>query len=183
MKMNKLLFVSSIMLPFFIMGLFFFFEVKRFYATGRTFIPQIGILIGLFNPPDDYFISRGNVDMCSNKSEYRIEYTHKYYGGYFLEMKFPRDMEVTEKIKSGLSFECCYYDKKGEMVRQTATSNIVLHSNGQGKIFGIIDKYDVSKDLSVYEYWNLLVRVKGDMAALFKKYPNISFSIEKSSDE
>ena len=182
MKRNKLLFVVSIMSPFFIMGLFFL-EIERFYATGRTLVPQIGILIGLFNPPDDYFISRGNVDLCSKKSEYRIAYTHKYYGGYFLEVKFNGHMGVTEKIRSGLSFECYYYDKKGELVRQTITSNLVFHSNGRGLIFGIIDKYDVPKDLSIYENWNLLVRVKGDMVSLFENNPTISLSIEKSSDE
>jgi hypothetical protein len=182
MKFGKLMFVFLLGVPF-LMTLLFTSEVYRFYATGRTLIPQIGILIGFFNPPDDYFMSRGNVDMCSKKCEYIIEYEHKYYGGYFLEMKFPRDMEVTEKIKSGLSFECCYYDKKGEMVRQTATSNIVLHSNGQGKIFGIIDKYNVPNDLSIDEIWNLVVCVKGDAKALFKNCPIISLSIEKSSDE
>ena len=182
MKLGKMLLFFVISLPL-LATVLFLYDTYRMYMYGRTIIPQFGVLIGFFNPPGDYFKPRGKAVLCVEKSEQAIEYTHKYYGGYLLEVKFPGDMEVTEKINSGLSFDCSYYDKDGQLIRHRTLTNLVFHSNGRGSVFGIIDKYDVPKDLSIYGTWNLVVRMYGDVQSFLGANRNITLSIVKSSDE
>ena len=158
-------------------------EIYRLYTNGRTIIPSLGVLIGFVNPPGDYFFARGSAEMPKDRNECRINYTHKYYGGYFVELSIPGDMEVTEKIKTGLVFDCSYYDREGCLTRHATTTNLVLHSNGRGKIFGVLDKYDVPEDLAICEEWNLLVKLHGDAKTFHDNYQDVTISIVKSSDE
>lgn len=162
---------------------FLVWEMHRFYTIGRTILPGLGVLLGFLNPPDDYLASRGSVDMRPAESEYRIDYSHKYHGGYFLELKAHGDADITEKIKSGLSFSCTYHGRDGMTIRQKATAELVLHSNGRGILFGIIDAYDVPRNLPIDGIVSVAVRVNGDVKSFLAKYPSCKLSVEKYSDK
>ena len=182
MKLGKVMLIVVVALPLLVVGLFVH-EAYRLYTSGRTIIPSLGVLISFINPPSDYFLARGSAVISKGRNECGINYTHKYYGGYFVELSIPGDMEVTEKIKTWLVFDCSYYDREGCLIRHATTTNLVLHSNGRGKIFGLLDKYDVPEDLSIDETWNLRVKMHGDANLFIEGHQNATISIEKSSDE
>ena len=182
MKIDKVMLIVVDSLPLLVVGLFVH-EACRLYTNGRTIIPSLGVLIGFINPPGDYFLARGSAVISKGSNECRINYTHKYYGGYFVELSIPGDMEVTEKIKTWFKFDCSYYDCEGCLIRHATTTNLVLHSNGRGKIFGVLDKYDVPEDLAICGEWNLLIRLCGDTKTFHDSYQDVTISIVKSSDE
>lgn len=182
MKSGRFSIVLLAILP--IMAVILFVcDVYRLYTVGRTIVPQFGMLIGFFNPPNDYFLPRGKVKMHRNKNEYTIEYTHKYYGGYFVEVRFPLDTEVTEKIKTEMSFGCSYFDNENRLVRSVIVSDLIFHSDGRGSVFGIIDKYEVPRDLSIQGTWKIVISCYGVSESMFDKFEGAIVSVKKSSDE
>ena len=182
MNARKVIWFALSTVPLLVVSLFAY-DTYRLYMNGRTTIPVLGVLLGFINPPADYFISRGGVALQSGEREYKIVYTHKYYGGYSVELSIPGEIDITEKINTCLSFDCTYYDSEGYLTRHAISTNLVLHSNGRGSIFGVIDKYEVPENLSIDETWDLRVKIHGDAKSFLEGHQNATISIEKASDE
>jgi len=159
-------------------------DIRLFYTTGRTVVPWVGVILGYINPPDDYFVPRGEIAVVSEQSEYCVEYTNKYNGGYSVEFMFPGKMEITESVKTDLSFRCTFRATDGRTLRTTKIDNFIAYSDGRGSIGGAIAKYEVPKDLPIDDKLILRVEIDGSSRRkFFYDHPKATLVVVKSSDE
>lgn len=159
-------------------------DIRLFYTTGRTVVPWIGVILGYINPPDDYFVPRGEIAVITEQSEYFVEYTNKYNGEYSVEFRFPGEMEITESVKTDLSFRCTFLAADGQTLRRTTIDNFIAYSDGRGSIGGAIAKYQVPRDLPIADKLILRVEIDGSSRRkFFYDHPKATLAVVKSSDE
>ena len=140
--------------------------------------------MGYIYPPDDYFLPRKEATVSAEQSEYRIEYTNKYNGGYSVEFRFPGKMEITESVKTDLSFRCTFLAADGRTLRTTKIDNFVAYSDRRGSIGGAIAKYEVPKDLPINDKLILRVEIYGNSRRkFFYEHPKATLAVVKTSDE
>ena len=159
-------------------------DVRLLYTSGRTVVPWFGVLVGFISPPADYFKPLKEVEVRSDRTEYRIEFKHKYYGGHSVEFTFPGKMDITDSMETGMSFRCSFRDAAGCLLQTNTIDNFVAYSDGRGSIGGTIAKYEVPKNLPIDDEVILCVEIDGSSRRkFFRDHPKATLSVVKTSDE
>ena len=175
--------LASLMLVVAVFALFVN-DVRLLYTTGRTVVPWFGVLVGLINPPDDYFKPRVEVKVRPDQTRYVIECSHKYYGGHSVEFSFPGKMDITESMETGMSFRCSFRDSAGRLLQTNIIDNLVAYSDGRGIIGGTIAKYEVPNNLPIGDKLTLCVEIEECSQRKFlRNHPMATLSVVKTSDE
>ena len=182
-KIGRLL-VKSAMVLFCVPIVYLLMESIFFYSCGRSIYPTVGIVIGMFCPPNTYSHLLLKMDICNGISKYEGEFTCRHFGKYGIALCLDRSMLKVQQqmatLKCGLSYEVidCDGNVCASGIVDSQYSNYVnAHSP-----YVIVGRFNVPKDLIRNKKYVLRVFVNIKDIEIIDGFSSTSITVIKMSD-
>ncbi len=172
--------VTVIGLPVCLLGLLFAFRepIQRGDILQNT---ALGPLLNLVAPPPDLYHPLCTIDLEPGKTEYTLDFSHKYLGNHALMVSSPKPSREERPDYSDIAVTLSVSD--GEKALLNIGPERAGQFWGRTDYGALLARYKVPGDLPVSRSLVGTVNISGDLDRFLERRGNTTLKIQKFSDQ